>query len=63
MLGNEIRNYTLDNPLRGERMVIGMIRSLSDVPIRRIDVRESIVRVDEGGLQNRRAAFGRRLVR
>ena len=44
-------------------MVIGMIRSLSDVPIRRIDVRESIVRVDEGGLQNRRAAFGRRLVR
>ena len=51
MFNNEIRNYTLDNPLRGERMFIGMIRSLSDVPI------------DEGGLQNRRAAFGRRLVR
>ena len=62
-LDNEVRNYTLDHPLRGERMVVGVIWSISETPLRRVDIRDSIARVDEGGLENRRAAFGRRLVR
>ena len=44
-------------------MIVGMIRSISETPLRRVDIRDSIARVDEGGLENRRAAFGRRLVR
>ena len=44
-------------------MVIGMIRSISDIPVRRSDIRSSILRVDNGGLDIRRGAIGRRIVR
>ena len=44
-------------------MVIGMIRSLSDIPIRRSEIRSSILRVDYGGLEIRGGAIGRRIVR
>jgi hypothetical protein len=57
-----MRSYTEDHPLRGERMVIGMIRSISDIPVRRSDIRSSILRVDKGGLDIRRGAIGRRIV-
>lgn len=63
VLDQEIRDYCINHPLRGERMVIGMVRSKSDIIIKRSDIRESIIRVDEGSLAIRRAAVTKRIVR
>ena len=44
-------------------MIIGMMRSTTRDNFSRAQIRSSIHRVDELGLQQRREAFGRRIVR
>ena len=58
-----VQSYTRDHPARGERMVIGMLRASSEQSFTRSQARSAIARVDDGGLGDRRAAFGRRIVR
>lgn len=58
-----IQQYTSDNPSRGERMIIGMVRASTDASFTRDQLRSSIRRVDEVGLESRTEAFGRRIER
>ena len=58
-----IESYTRDHPARGERMVLGMLRASSKLSFTRSQARSAIARVDDGGLVDRRAAFGRRIIR
>ena len=58
-----IESYTRDHLARGERMVLGMLRALSELSFTRSQARSAIARVDDGGLVDRRAAFGRRIIR
>ena len=62
-LGVLIESYTRDHPARGERMVLGMLRASSELSFTRSQARSAIARVDDGGLVDRRAAFGRRIIR
>ena len=55
--------YTRNHPARGERMVLGMLRSSSDMSFTRAQACLSIERVDDGGLFFRREEFGRRIIR
>jgi hypothetical protein len=43
-----IQRYTADNPSRGERMIIGMVRTRTNALFTRSQLRSSIQRVDEG---------------
>ena len=44
-------------------MIVGMVRSSTNAYFTRSQIRSSIHRVDELGVQGRREAFGRRIVR
>ena len=58
-----IHRFTSENPSRGERMIIGMVRSSTSSSFTRAQLRSSIIRVDEVGLQARHEAFGHRIER
>lgn len=58
-----VQQYTAGYPERGERMIIGMVRANTNASFTRAQVRSSIQRVDEVGVEARREAFGRRLER
>ena len=63
ILDSAIEDYTSGHPERGERMITGMVRATQGNAITRSVIRSSIARVDQGGLESRRAAFGRRIIR
>ena len=63
ILDSAIEDYTVGHPERGERMITGMIRATQGNAVTRSVIRSSIARVDQVGLESRRAAFGRRIVR
>ena len=63
ILDSAIEDYTAGHPERGERMITGMVRATQGNLVTRSQIRSSIARVDQGGLDNRRAVFGRRIVR
>ena len=63
ILDSAVEDYTVGHPERGERMITGMVRATQGNAVTRSVIRSSIARVDQGGLEIRRAAFGRRIVR
>lgn len=54
--------YLEGHPERGERSLIGHIRA-SNMKFTREQLRSSILRIDPGGLQQRRNTFARRIIR
>ena len=60
ILDSAIEYYTVGHPERG---ATGMVRATQGNAVTRSVIRSSIARVDQGGLESRRAAFGRRIVR
>ena len=63
LLDSATEKYTVGHPERVERMITCMVRATQGTAITRSQIRSSIARVDQGGLENRRAVFGRRIVR
>ena len=58
-----IREYTLEHPDRGERMIIAMMLATSDMQFTREQIRQSFARVNAEGLLKRRNIFTRKLLR
>ena len=55
--------YLDGNPLRGQRLVLAHLRNVCGIRLTRDQMRDSVARVDPGGLEGRRCQMLRRLVR